>query len=130
MAQKWNKTEKAKREKGHSDPIAPSVSIKRAHIALLGVMVVCAGIGASIYSGFEKAPDNEQGFDKPNSKVAAILKRPTTMQPLPEMPSEAPPGVSAPPELFTPEDALMIKTIDPIITGPRAYKPRAGSKNS
>lgn len=99
-------------------------------MTLLGAMVVFAGIGASIYIGFETASENQHVLDKRNSKLAAILKKPAAMQPLPEIPSETPPDISARPELFMPQDTLMIHTIDPIITGPRSYKPRAASKDS
>lgn len=47
------------------------------------------------------------------------------MQPLPEMPSGSVPNISAQQELLVPGDAISIQAIDPIITGPRAYKPRA-----
>lgn len=97
---------------------------------MLGATVAFLGVGASLYIGFEKDPENEASLSKPNSKLAAVLKKPSRMQPLPEMPSEAPLGMSAQPELFTPQDALMIQKIDPIITGPRTYKPRAASKDS
>ncbi len=45
------------------------------------------------------------------------------------------PNISAQQELLIPADAISIQSIDPIITGPRAYKPRAdveraGSKDS
>ncbi|WP_094507095.1 hypothetical protein [Brucella thiophenivorans] len=99
-------------------------------MTMLGAMVAFLGVGASLYIGFEKAPENQPSLDKATSKLAAMLKKPSRMQPLPEMPSELPPGISAQPELFTPQDALMIQKVDPIITGPRTYKLRAASKDS
>ena len=86
---------------------------------MLGAMAVFVGIGASVYMGLEKVPENQQGLDKSSSKLAAVLKKSTRMQPLPEMPAEAPPHMSDQPEFFTPQDALMIQKIDPIVTGPR-----------
>ncbi|NKB83780.1 hypothetical protein HED51_11655 [Ochrobactrum grignonense] len=69
--------------------------------------------------------ENRHGLNEPVGELASVLKKPAVMQPLPEMPSESAPNVSAQQELSVPGDAISIQGIDPIITGPRAYKPRA-----
>ncbi|MCL7997623.1 hypothetical protein M8994_05150 [Brucella sp. 21LCYQ03] len=103
---------------------------KSTNITALSTLAVFVGIGASIYIGFEKAPEGQQNLSSSPGKLAALLKNPSLMQPLPEMPTEAPPGIPVQSEVFVPKDALMIRATDPIITGPRTAKPPSASKDS
>lgn len=132
MVQKSNEPKKTNRDGRPPDAIADSTPIKRSgfftirtRLAALGATAFAACLGAGIYINVHDTAENRHGLNEPVGKLASVLKKPAVIQPLPEMPSESAPNVSAQQELSVPGDAISIQGIDPIITGPRAYKPRA-----
>ncbi len=134
MVQKSTGLKKTNRDKHRTDAVASSTSIKRSSfftirtsLATLGATVLVAGLGSGIYKNVHDTTENQHGLNERVSKLASVLKKPAVMQPLPEMPSESVPNISAQQELLVPGDAISIQAIDPIITGPRAYKPRANA---
>ena len=137
MVQKWNGPKKPKRDKHPNDAVAKSVPVSRSgffsihtKLAVMGVTVFVASLGVGIYINAHDAPESQSNLNKPVGKLASVLKKPSVMQPLPEMPSESMPGISAQQELLVPGDAINVQSIDPIITGPRAYKPRADARSA
>lgn len=142
MVQKSNGLKKINREKRPKDAIAKSKPVKqssffmaRTRLAVLGATIFVVSLSAGVYFNVHDTSGSSQGLNEPTRKLASLLKKPAAMQPLPEMPSESSPNISAQQELLIPADAISIQSIDPIITGPRAYKPRAdveraGSKDS
>jgi len=91
-----------------------------------GVSIIAIGFGSGIYYNVDVSrPAKAQ-----NNKLASLIKGSAAMQPLPEMPSEPMPTISAQQELLVPDKAPYIQGIDPIITGPRAYKPRTEIKRT
>lgn len=132
MVRKWNKANKTGCDRHLNDSGALSWSTKRTWVSLLGAFVFVMGVGGSVYTTFDKSPESERHS---GSKIASLFKKPLVIQPLPDMPSESPPGMSLQPERLSPQDALTIQKIDTIITGPRTHKPRpiverAASKDS
>ncbi|ANG95754.1 hypothetical protein A8A54_04150 [Brucella pseudogrignonensis] len=98
----------------------------RSKVLGFGAVTVALCFGVGIYLNTDGG-----NSDKPqNSKLASLLKGSSAMQPLPEMPSEPMPNISAQQELLIPDNAPNVQGIDPIITGPRAYKPRAEIKRT
>ena len=134
MVQKSNRPKTTNRDKRPTDAVADTTPIKRSgffmlrtRLAALGATVFVAGLGSGIYINVHDTTENQHGLNEPVSKLASVLKKRAVMQPLPEMPSESVPNISAQQELLVPGDAISIQAIDPIITGPRAYKPRANA---
>ena len=134
MVQKSNRPKTTNRDKRPSDAIASSTPIKRfsfftirTRLAALGAAVFVVGLSAGIYKNVHDTIENQQESNERVNKLASVLKKPAVMQPLPEMPSESVPNISAQQELLVPGDAISIQAIDPIITGPRAYKPRVNA---
>ncbi|KAB0573224.1 hypothetical protein [Brucella pituitosa] len=134
MVQKSTGLKKTNRDKRPTDAVADTTSIKRSSfftirtkLATLGATVFVVGLSADIYKNVHDTTENQHGLNERVSKLASVLKKPAVMQPLPEMPSESVPNISAQQELLVPGDAISIQAIDPIITGPRAYKPRVNA---
>ncbi len=132
MVQKSNRPKTTNRDKRLTDAVADTTPIKRSgfftlrtRLAALGATVFIAGLGSGIYINVHDTTENRHGLNERVSKLASVLKKPAVMQPLPEIPTESVPNISAQQELLVPGDAISIQAIDPIITGPRAYKPRA-----
>ncbi|MBO1039235.1 hypothetical protein [Brucella pituitosa] len=134
MVQKSNRPKTTNRNKRLTDAVADTTPIKRSgfftlrtRLAALGATVFVVGLGSGIYINVHDTTENQHGLNERVSKLASVLKKPAVMQPLPEIPSESVPNISAQQELLVPGDAISIQAIDPIITGPRAYKPRANA---
>ncbi|ASV86235.1 hypothetical protein [Ochrobactrum quorumnocens] len=132
MVQKSKGLKTTSRDKHLTDVIASSTPIKRlsfftmrASLATLGATIFTASLGAGVYINMHDTAESRKGFNEPASRLASVLKKPAVMQPLPEKPTESVPNISAQQELLVPGDAISIQSVDPIITGPRAYKPRA-----
>ncbi|WP_273725158.1 hypothetical protein [Brucella gallinifaecis] len=79
------------------------------------------GFGVGIYLCAGSAQSNKSL----HTELASLTKGLAVMQPLPAIPSEPMPKISSQQELIIPDNAPNVHGIDPIITGPRAYKPRA-----
>lgn len=93
----------------------------RSRLIGLGVTSVVFGFGVGIYLCAESAQSNKSL----HTELASLTKGSAVMQPLPAIPSEPMPKISSQQELIIPDNAPNVHGIDPIITGPRAYKPRA-----
>lgn len=124
MMRKWNRLKKTEGDK-HLNAATRNFSLA-VKITTLCVGVFAVGLGAGIYNNVFDRPESPNVLNEPVRKLASLLKKPAVMQPLPEMPTESPPGVSIQPEIIVPLDAFSIQGIDPIITGPRAQKSRGG----
>ncbi|MDR6431113.1 hypothetical protein [Brucella pseudogrignonensis] len=132
MIKKWNKPGNDGCNGHLNDPAARHWSTKWVRTSVFGAIAFVLAVGGGVYTTFENLTEKSQ---QSNSKLASLFKKPLVMQPLPEMPSESPPGMSVQPERLSPQDALTIQKVDPIITGPRTHKPRpiverAASKDS
>ncbi|HWT64170.1 MAG TPA: hypothetical protein VN150_16490 [Ochrobactrum sp.] len=131
MVQNSNGPKKTNRDQHPTDAIADSAAIKRSSftirksLAPFSAAIFVASLGVGIYLNAHDTEESREGLNAPVSKLASVLKKSAVMQPLPEIPSESVPNISAQHELSVPGDAISIQGIDPIITGPRAYKPRA-----
>lgn len=125
MIRKWNKAKRTIRNEPVNRSVARNGSKKWTWAPALVAATIFIAIGGILNIPFEEATKDPQTNQTNSSKLASILRKPAAMQPFPEMPTEALPGMSVQPERLTPEDALTIQKIDPIITGPRIDKPRA-----
>ncbi|MBC8717540.1 hypothetical protein [Ochrobactrum sp. Marseille-Q0166] len=90
---------------------------------IVGFGTACVGL--CFGAGISMITYNGQSERLPNDRLASLTKGSAVMQPLPAIPSEPMPKISSQQELIIPDNAPNVHGIDPIITGPRAYKPRA-----
>ncbi|MFD1197334.1 hypothetical protein ACFQ3K_03200 [Brucella gallinifaecis] len=89
-------------------------------LTTLCFVTIITGIGAIIHITGNDMIDAPTYRINPDRNLASVTTTSMLMQPLPEMPSESPPGISIELGVFIPWDLSKSQGIDPIITGPRS----------